>query len=93
MSTSSQEICNVDIWFLKPQEGKQELILVKTDKNKDEPKTLKSDYSFDYDIPITRGLVIEKVDSKKRHIKLDGVGFLIKNESTGRYLIKIISTH
>ncbi len=86
LSTSSQEICNVDIWFLKPQEGKQELILVKTDKNKDEPKTLKSDYSFDYDIPITRGLVIEKVDSKKRHIKLDGVGFLIKNESTGKFL-------
>ena len=84
-----QDVCNVDIWFLKPQEGKQELILVKTDKKKGESKPLESDYSFDYDIPFTIDLAIEKVDSKKKDVKLEGVGFIIKNESTGKFIRKV----
>lgn len=87
-NVSSQDVYNVDIWFLKPGDGKQELILVKPEEVKGTTKPVKSDFSFDYDIPITRSLAIEKIDANKQEVKLDGVGFLIKNESTGKFLRK-----
>ena len=42
--------------------------------------------TFEYNIDLTGDLTIEKVDSRDNSVKLQGVGFVIQNKETGKYI-------
>ena len=70
---------NVEIWLLESTDY-QNLLLVKPEEKEISPVNI----SFEYDIPLTKNLTIEKVDSRNNSIKLKGVGFIIQNKETGK---------
>lgn len=74
---------NVEIWLLESTDY-QNLLLVKPEEKEISPVNI----SFEYDIPLTKNLTIEKVDSRNNSIKLKGVGFIIQNKETGKYVRK-----
>ena len=76
-------IYSSEIWFLESVE-KQNLILV--NPGEQSPRPISAD--FIYNIPLTRDLCIEKVDSRDSSIELAGVGFKIQNKETQKYVRK-----
>ena len=97
MDTATTKISNIEIktettgvkytaklWYLKTASN-QELLLADAKKVNVPNETTKK---FEYNIPLTKNLTIVKVDSRNSNIKLEGVGFKIKNKETGKYVKK-----
>lgn len=82
--TTASTIYTAQIWFLKTTKM-QNLIFVDTG-SREVPTSVET--PFDYDILLTKDLIIEKVDSRDNNIKLQGVGFNIQNKDTGKFVRK-----
>lgn len=97
MDTATTEISNIEIktettgvkytaklWYFEATEA-QNLLMADAKKVNVPNETTKK---FEYNIPLTKNLTIVKVDSRNSNIKLEGVGFKIKNKETGKYVKK-----
>lgn len=79
---TEKDVLQGNVWFLYHNQ-KQKLVLADFWKKTD----FQNAYGdFDYNIKLTRDLAIEKVDSRDNKIKLEGVGFIIQNKETGKYV-------
>ena len=80
---SDVDLLGVSIWFLRSDSGStfQNLIIGEPNNGSDE---LEED--FDYDIPLQGNLKIIKVNQDNEEIKLQGVGFYIQHQQTGKYV-------
>lgn len=82
VAKTEAQVKSATIFFLQAGTGSwQNLIATKT---KTEPKAIES--TFEYNIDLEGDLTIEKVDSRDNSIKLQGVGFIIQNKETGKYV-------
>lgn len=81
---SVKDVLKGKVWFLY-HKTKQKLVLA----NFWEKTNSENAYGdFDYDVKLTKDLTIEKVDSRDNKIKLQGVGFIIQNKDTGKYVLQ-----
>lgn len=69
-------------WFLKSSKGDFQNLMIKEPSNGKDEITGK----FDYDIPVQGNLKVVKVNEDNKEIKLEGVGFIIQNKNTGKYV-------
>lgn len=51
--------------------------------------TKSKEYNYEYDVDMFGNLNVIKVDKDGNHIKLQGVGFIIQNKDTGKYVKKL----
>lgn len=82
--SATQEIDTkaVNICFLEAADGSnQNLIMIETSKGKGE-----GNVDFDYNISILGNLKVIKVNANNEEIKLPGVGFIIEQKTTGKYV-------
>ena len=75
-------VYTAELWFLG-NSGTQRLMLVKTGE---EPTETEINADFDYDITLTKNLEIYKVDSRDEKLPLVGVGFVLQNKDTNKYV-------
>ncbi len=75
-------VYTAELWFLG-NSGTQRLMLVKTG---DKPTETEINADFNYDITLTKNLEIYKVDSRDEKLPLVGVGFVLQNKDTNKYV-------
>lgn len=86
---SATDIITAQIWYLEAHgSAEQNLILVNTGSINN-PGVIESEFTGNYDIPITKNLTIVKVDSKDNNIRLANFGFKIQHKETNKYVRKL----
>ena len=78
------EVTSVDIWFLDNVPKSEQNLIARRVTPEEQILT----NTFDDDIPVMGNLKVIKVDADNKTIKLPNVKFIIKNESTGKYVKK-----
>lgn len=76
-----------EMWFLNST-YMQDLLLVNTGREVTGNKPDKVENKFDYNIGLIKDIELVKIDSIKTDKKLNGVGFILQNKETGKYLKK-----
>ena len=85
----TKEVLKAELAFLQSTSGVkwQNLMIANPGTSTENVET-----TFDYNIPMLGDLEIEKVNKDNEKIKLSGVGFVIQNKETGKYVFQDGST-